>query len=255
MESLEKDKIKISSLASAKEIENRTALLKLQKQNPLPEQEIISNTALFLKRQELSKILFFNEIYKKVSLVHGIIIEFGCRWGQNLVTFNNLRGIYEPFNYNRRIVGFDTFSGFNKVHEKDGNDAIVAEGNFNVTKDYEHYLKELLETHEAESPLEHISKNILVKGNAEEELVKYLEANPQTIIAFAWFDFDLYKPTLECLKLIKPHLTKGSILGFDELNDPKFPGETQALSEVFNLNDIKINRNKFSGMQSYIEFN
>jgi len=254
MESIENNKIKISTLSSSEEIKNREEMLILHNQNPIPEEEKINNISLFLKRQELSKILFFNELYQKVIKVHGIIIEFGCRWGQNLVTFNNLRGIYEPYNYNRRIVGFDTFAGFNKTHDKDGNNDIIADGSFNVTNGYEDYLMKLLKNHETESPLSHISKNILIKGDAEEELEKYLQENPQTLIAFAWFDFDLYQPTLECLRLIKPYITKGTIIGFDELNDPKFPGETRALSEVFDLKDLNITRNKFSGMQSYIEF-
>lgn len=254
MESTEKNNIKISTLSSSEEQINRGKMLNLYHQNPLPDDEKINNTSLFLKRQELSKILFFNEIYQKVCNVHGIIIEFGCRWGQNLVTFNNLRGIYEPYNYNRRILGFDTFSGFNKINAKDGHHEIIAEGNFSVTNGYENYLNNILKSHESESPLNHISKNVLFKGDAGVELEKYLEENPQTIIAFAWFDFDIYQPTLECLKLIKPYLTKGSILGFDELNDPKFPGETKALSEVFNMNELRIKRNRFSGMQSYIEF-
>ena len=69
----------------------------------------------------------------------------------------------------------------------------------------------------------------------------------------AYFDFDIYKPTVECLKLIKPFLTKGSIIGFDELCDPGFPGETQAL-KVFGTENFKIKRNRFSGIQSYLIF-
>ena len=71
---------------------------------------------------------------------------------------------------------------------------------------------------------------------------KYLEDNPQTIISLVYFDFDIYEPTKKCLELIKPYLCKGSVLGFDELNDKDSPGETVALREVFNINDIKIKR-------------
>ena len=48
----------------------------------------------------------------------------------------------------------------------------------------------------------------------------------------AYFDFDIYEPTKECLKLIKDHITKGTIIGIDELNTSDFPGETVALKEV-----------------------
>ena len=37
-----------------------------------------------------------------------MVIEFGVRWGANLGLFQSLRGMYEPFNYNRKIVGFET---------------------------------------------------------------------------------------------------------------------------------------------------
>ena len=56
----------------------------------------------------------------------------------------------------------------------------------------------------------------------------------------AIFDMDIYKPTKDALKAIKPRLTKGSILIFDELNCKEFPGETEALNEVLGLNNIKL---------------
>jgi len=246
--------IRSTTLASKEELGNRKLLMDLYKKNPLPEEEITANSALFLKRQELSKILFFNEIYQRIINLHGVIIEFGCRWGQNLVTLNNLRGIYEPYNYNRKIIGFDTFEGFRNTDHKDGADEIIKEGSLSVSENYEFYLQQLLKLHENECPLSHIDKNVILKGDAAVALKEYLEINPQTIISFAWFDFDLYNPTLDCLNLIKPHLIKGAVIGFDELNDPKFPGETIALKEFAKLNSLEIQRNKFSGMQSYFIF-
>ena len=246
--------IRTTSEASKEELNNRNLLLNLFENIPIPRDEKLSNNGLFLKRQELSKILFFNQLYQKILPVHGVIIEFGCRWGKNLVTLNNLRGIYEPYNYSRRIIGFDSFKGFKNVSEKDGKDEIISEGSFSVTQDYEKYLENVLKCHENECPLNHIPKNKIIKGNAPVVLKEYLQQNPQTIIAFAWFDFDIYEPTLECLKLIKPHLTKGAIIGFDELNDSKFPGETEALKEFADLNSLRIERNMFSAMQSYIVF-
>ena len=55
-----------------------------------------------------------------------------------------------------------------------------------------------------------------------------------------------------CLKAIKEHLTKGSIIGFDELNLHDFPGETLALKEVFGLDRYRIIRSPYSSVQSYI---
>lgn len=243
--------IKTKTIASNTEQEKRKAFFELYKKNPIPDTEQLTNVGLFLKRQDLSKQLFLNEIYQQIVGVHGVIMEFGVRWGQNLVTLNNLRGIYEPYNHSRRIIGFDTFEGFPVLNEKDGNHDIITKGAFSVTENYESYLSDILNYHETESPLSHIKKNTLVKGDASIMLEKYLAKHPETIIAFAYFDFDIYEPTKKCLELIKPYLTKGAIIGFDELNDPQFPGETVALREVFGLSNLSLKRNRFSGIQSY----
>jgi hypothetical protein len=42
--------------------------------------------------------------------------------------------------------------------------------------------------------------------------------------------------------VIKEHLTKGSVLGFDELNCHDFPGETLAMKEVLGLDRYAIKR-------------
>ena len=68
-------------------------------------------------------------------------------------------------------------------------------------------------------------------GDAAVEITKYLKEAPETIIALAFFDFDLYEPTKQCLEKIRPRLVKGSVLAFDELNDPDSPGGTVALME------------------------
>ena len=90
-----------------------------------------------------------------------------------------------------------------------------------------------------------------IKKEKENMLDKYLKAHPETIIALAYFDFDLYEPTRKCLEAIRPHLVKGSVLGFDELNDPDSPGETIALREVFGLNNIKLKRYRYASRVSY----
>jgi len=56
----------------------------------------------------------------------------------------------------------------------------------------------------------------------------------------AIFDMDIYKPTKDTIRAIKPKLTKGSLLVFDELNCQQFPGETKALDEVLKINNLKL---------------
>jgi hypothetical protein len=245
---------KIAGHSSENEISGKDYLLKLFQETPIPKDHILDNLGLYIRRQNLSRILFMNDLYQKILDLQGIICEFGVFWGQNLALFESFRGIYEPYNYTRKIVGFDTFEGFASVDEKDGNSEIVQKGAYSTTKGYEEYLGKILEYHETVSPISHIKKYELVKGDATKKIGKYLADNPETIIAFAYFDFDLYEPTKACLEAILPHLTKGAIIGFDELNFHTFPGETRAFDEVFGINRYKIYRDRNNPVPSYIVF-
>jgi hypothetical protein len=238
--------------ASQEEMDRRAGFLRAFRSNPLPDDEVLRNLGLFLNRQALSRLLFMHDLYRLALPVHGVVMEFGTRWGQNVVTFTNLRGIYEPYNYTRKIVAFDTFEGFPVVDSKDGGDPVIQAGAYAVTAGYENVLGGLMRYHEAESPLPHLVKHELVKGDVTETLPKYLEQHPETIVALAYFDLDLYEPTKHCLEALAPYLTKGSVLGFDELNFPAFPGETVALREALGLNRHAIRRSPLSPTASYL---
>lgn len=244
--------IRTKTLASDEEVVRRQRFLQHFKRCPILDGELLRNLGLFVKRQDLARILFMNELYQQIVNVHGIVAEFGVRWGQNLALFESFRGIYEPCNHNRKIVGFDTFAGFPSVHEKDGDADIAAVGAYSVTEGYEDYLAEVLEFHEQESPVAYKRKYELVKGDASVEVERYLEEHPETIVALAYFDFDLYEPTRRGMQAIADRLTKGSVIGFDELNLADFPGETLALKEVFGLDRYRIRRTPYSGVSSYV---
>jgi hypothetical protein len=243
---------RIVNNASQDELDRRAAFVQAFRSNPLPDAEVLANLGLFLNRQALSRLLFMHDLYRLALPVHGVVMEFGTRWGQNVVTFTNLRGIYEPYNYTRKIVAFDTFEGFPTVDPKDGGDPVVHTGAYAVTKGYDGFLGGLMRYHESESPLSHMVKHELVKGDVCETLPKYLEQHPETIVALAYFDVDLYEPTKKCLEALAPYLTKGSVLGFDELNFPAFPGETVALREALGLSRHAVRRSPLSPTASYL---
>jgi hypothetical protein len=237
---------------SSGEVERRAQFLQTFKNSPLPPSQLLGNLGLYLNRQTLSRILFMHELYQRVLPVHGVVMEFGTRWGQNVALFSNFRGIYEPYNYTRRIVAFDTFEGFPGVNAKDGTDPIVKTGAYAVTAGYESYLETLLAYHESESPIPHITKHELVKGDCSVTLAAYLEKHPETIVSLAYFDVDLYEPTYKCLKLLRNYLTRGSVIGFDELNFEAFPGETVAVREALGLDRYSIRRSTLSPVGSYL---
>ena len=210
----------------------------------LPPGEILGNLGLYMPSKHLARLLFFRDIYPLVVNTHGIIVEFGVRWGATLALLSNLRSIYEPFNRHRRLVGFDTFDGFRGVAPEDGPGAgsRFRDGDFSVSSSYDEELSTILTAHEKTNPMSHLKRFELVKGDAVKTVPAWFEQHPEAVVSLAIFDFDIYAPTKAALEAVKPRLFKGSVLVFDELADDVFPGETVAVQEVLGLNNLRIQR-------------
>ena len=81
--------------------------------------EAMPNLGLFITPQERRRELFLYEVYKLILDKPGSIAQFGVRWGRELALLESFRTIFEPFNHSRRIVGFDTFTGYEGLSKKD----------------------------------------------------------------------------------------------------------------------------------------
>ena len=242
----------MKTLASSSEVGAYQTLVQMLLESPIPPTQLLGNLSLFLTRSSLSQILFLSNLYEQILSVHGVVMEFGVRWGRNLSLFTSLRNIFEPHNYGRRVIGFDTFEGFPVLSEKDGQNEAIQVGRLSVSARHEEWLAKLLQTQESLAPRGHLQKFSLIKGDVEQTLSKYLADHPETIIALAYFDMDLYRPTRAALEAVLPYLVKGSILGFDELCLEEYPGETTAFREVVGRLNGRLRRSPLSGHQSYI---
>ncbi len=243
---------KLQILGNQNQVENRKRLVHLFHSTPLPDEHLMVNLGLYQRSSVVAKYFYLNELYERILPIPGVIMEFGCWYGQTMVQFMNLRTILEPYNYTRKIIGFDTFAGYQGIGSKDGTNELIKSGQYSVPKDYSSYLAELLDYHETENQLSHLKKYEIVKGDAARSVKKYLKNNPQTVVSLAYFDMQLYKPTKACLVAIRPYLVKGSVLAMDELNAEEFPGETVAFKEVFPLDKYPIYKSKFLPNRSYV---
>ena len=158
---------------SPEEDKLRNSFVKHFHQCPIPEYDLLQNLGLFLSSKNLSRILFMNHIYQQIVDTHGVIFDFGTRWGHNMAIFAALRGIYEPFNRHRKIVGFDTFVGFPSIGEYDNkNCAIMREGGLACTENYVDYLDKVMQYQEADNPMSHVKKYEIRAGDATVEVKK-----------------------------------------------------------------------------------
>lgn len=243
-----------SPRSSLQERSGREAFIKLFEQSPIPRESLFyNNLSVYLPRQELSRLLALADIYRNhVVDSAGVMMEFGTWAGRTAVTLTNLRGALEPFNFTRRLVIFDTFDGLSGVNALDGAHDLAKDKTYSISSGYDSYLEKILSYHESEAQLSHIRKFEIVKGDASVTVPKYFETHPETIVSLAYFDFDIFAPTRDCLKAILPHLTKASVLVFDQLNCPEYPGETVALHEVIGLGKVKIRRSPLTPWMTYM---
>jgi hypothetical protein len=237
-----------SIISSQKELSDKEKFQQLFKDCPIPTDELLYNMGLFVSRQHMMRFMFILELYQKILPVHGNIMELGVRWGGNMALYESFRGAFEPFNYNRKIVGFDTFESFPSIHKNDGDHAL---DEMKLTDNYDEYLEELLQCHEKLSPLSQIKKFELVKGDICTTLPEYLSKHPETVIALAFCDLDIYAGTKAALTAIKDRMTKGGIIVLDEINHVDWPGETIALDETFGIKNTKLQHSQFSPTASY----
>jgi len=211
----------------------------------------LRNFAKYVPRQELSMFLAKHELFKRILRVHGHIIECGVFLGGGIMTWGQLSAIYEPVNHIRRIVGFDTFTGFVKINEEDKGDNVdfAVEGGL-ATNAYDD-LQECIRLYDLNRSIGHIPRVELVVGDAQETIPDYIQNNPHLVVAMLYLDFDLYEPTKIAIESFLPRMPKGSILAFDELGQAAWPGETSAVLETVGLRNLHIRRFPFASALSF----
>jgi hypothetical protein len=241
------------SYASETQQQFRRRLNEKFRETPLPLEHLVCNFGLYTRGSVLVKILVINEIYEMILDMPGVVMEFGTWWGQNLIFFENLRAIYEPFNKTRRVIGFDSFDGYTGFSDKDKKTAVMSEGGYSVSGGYKEYLKELLEIHEGNNAIGHVrGRHELVEGNVIETVPQYFKHRPETIVALAYLDVGLYAPTKAILEGIKAHVLPGSVILLDELTWDEAPGEAVAFKEVFRDVKYKIRRSRYTAERAIV---
>lgn len=211
----------------------------------------LRNFAKYVPRQTLSIFLAKHALFQRICNIHGNIIECGVYLGGGLLSWAQFSAIHEPINHNRRIIGFDTFTGFTNIHEKDKADApsYLKEGG--LTTNAFDDLQECIKLFDMNRHIGHIPRLELVVGDATNTIPKYLKDNPHLVVAMLYLDFDLFEPTKVAIQQFLPRMPKGSIIAFDELNQKSWPGETEAVLETVGLRNLKIERFPFTPQLSF----
>lgn len=201
----------------------------------------LENFPKYVRRQHLKRFLALYEIFKKVLYVKGSIVECGVFRGFGFSSWCKLSTILEPENLTRRVYGFDSFDGFPSIAPKDASSVAQPEkGELRASSKEE--LEALLLQYDKDRFLGHMDKGHLFAGDATKTIPKFIEDHPHLVVSLLFLDFDLYEPTKVAIEHFLPRMPKGSIIAFDELDNPIWPGETQAILSTIGMNNLRIQR-------------
>ena len=233
--------------AAADQLAARKDLIRLFKKAPMGDDDLLFNLPLWMRSGVLAKVLTMADLYRRFVTVPGIMVEFGCWFGMNLVLLENLRALMEPFNKDqRRIVAFDSFQGYSEGK-------YAKTGLYSTGKRYPRYLAALLNAHQKMNVYSNVRvDHVLVEGDVTHTAPAYFAAHPHVFVAFAYFDLGPYKPTLAALQAIRPHLLPGSILLMDELTLSSEPGEALAFKEVLSRDEYEVERCAFYNSKTIV---
>lgn len=210
---------------------------------------LIDQYPLYACPQTLLRYCKIYDLLKDALKIPGDICEFGTWKGSTALFMAKILNELEPQS-KRKIIVFDTFQGLPPSTSKDGEFAL------NQTKTYQGDKKNM----ENLIDLFDLSDRfILVEGLAEKTIPKFFDSNNPALVSLAYFDFDLYEPTIKAWQYIKDRLLKGSILAFDEGYDRElWIGECKAVKEILNDKNFKyqiVSKQNIISRQPEIIFN
>jgi hypothetical protein len=196
-----------------------------------------------LRVEFTARQLCIYEIFKNTFEIPGSIVELGVRNGAN---FFFLARLIEIFNQAQRydgisskhLYGFDTFTGFPSVSKVDVSDSSwfdMKEGGVPCNRDV--FFEDFEEFKKASSIPNRLH---VIEGDVMNTIPRFLNTSPGVRISLAYFDMDIYEPTIFALESLWSKIVPGGIIVFDEYGFKEFPGESKAVDEFFENKNVSI---------------
>lgn len=223
----------VMSYSSADSIEARKEIFRLMNSYQATDDEKERSLGLFLRGSLLARIFAVADIYKRIIDIPGAILDVGTWRGQTAVLCENLRAIFEPLHFNRRIVCFDTFEGYKGFSDKDAATDLHRDGTYALSgDDYAEFLRQLLVLHEKSNAMGHFhGKHQVIKGDCRETVPEFFSRHPGEYVALAFFDVNAYDPTLQAFEAVWARLVRGGVIAFWQLTRSAVPAESRVYVE------------------------
>lgn len=210
----------------------------------ISKREIWRNFQIYTRRVFLKRFLAHYEFFLKTLHLPGDIVELGVYRGASLLAWANFLEIRNMGDRHKKVIGFDNFKGFGRLHEKDGAtrpELAKTEQGFDSST-FEESLRDAIRIFDRDRFIPYKPRVVLVKGDIEQTVPQYVRKNPGLRIALLHFDADMYLPTLVGLEHLWPLVVRGGIVLFDEYGIPPWEGESKAVDEFFVDKKVTIHR-------------
>lgn len=219
------------------------ALLEVIEKAEIPMRDILENPGLYVRRQNLTRLIAHYELFRMVKDLPGSIVECGVYQGNSLFAFAKFLEIFSPGDRIRRVIGFDSFEGLQHFEDEDGpfypsRSKIV--GGWSA-RDFEPVFEEILNLTTEDQFVPSSPRIEMVKGDILSTVPKYVESNPGLRISLLHLDVDVFAPNLVALEHLYPRVVAGGVVILDEYAMMEWGGESSAV-EAFFQGDVPVFR-------------
>lgn len=203
-------------------LEKYKKIVSLKKKFNFTDFELITNYGLFSGDTNLFKTLAIYDILKKTSKVKGDIIELGIHKGNTSLLIKKILSI---FNIKKKLFLLDHFKGLIHYNKQDTKLSKIFKGKYVGKKDQINTFLNFFNF-----------KNIKIINKDATTLKPGFFKNKK--FSLAYFDMDLYVPTLKALQAIDKNISVGGLIVFDE-------GHKRLWSERSAIRDFLKKNNKY----------
>jgi len=210
----------------------------------ITKEEICRNFQIYTRRIFLKRFLAHYEFFRMVVDLPGDIVELGVYRGASLMAFANFMEIRNMGDRQKQVFGFDNFSGFTSVDEKDGKQdkRVHKEQSGFDSNVFEDILKDAISIFDKDRFIPYKPRVRLIKGNIEQTVPRFVEETPGLRISLLHFDCDMYSPTKVGLDYLWPLVVPSGVVLFDEYGIRPWEGESKAIDEYFKGKKVTIRR-------------
>lgn len=210
----------------------------------ISKREICRNFQIYARRLFLKRFLAHYEFFRMTIELPGDIVELGVYRGGSLLSWANFLEIRNMGDRAKQVIGFDNWAGFISLSEKDGKEDIRVNkvpGGYNAGV-FKEILKDAIAVFDKDRFIPYKPRIILVDGNIEESVPRFIEENPGLRISLLHIDCDLYLPTKTALEVLWPRVVNGGVVIFDDYGIRPWEGESTAVDEYFADKNIVLRR-------------